>query len=59
MQKFRQILNHEDAVLIKIELSKALVKYTQKNTEKLVKEKNLGEEYNIELNQMLLDYQNK
>ena len=41
MQKFRQILNHEDAVLIKIELSKALVKYTQKNTEKLVKEKNL------------------
>jgi hypothetical protein len=40
MQKFRQILNHEDAVLIKIELSKALVKYTQNNTEDLVEKKN-------------------
>ena len=41
MQKFWQIVNHDDAVLIKTELSKGLVNFTQKNTFKLLEQKNL------------------
>lgn len=40
MQKFWQIVNHEDAVLIKTELSKGLVNFTQNNTKDLVEKKN-------------------
>lgn len=41
MQKFWQIVNHKDAVLIKIELSKGLVNFTLKNTGHLIEKKGI------------------
>lgn len=40
MEKFWDIVNHKDAVLIKIELSKGLINFTKNNTEELVEKKN-------------------
>lgn len=38
-QNFWQIVNHKDAVLIKIEISKGLAIFTQKKTSHLIKKK--------------------
>lgn len=39
MEKFWQIVNHKDAVQIKIEVSKSLVKFTQDNIRAIIDQK--------------------